>query len=199
MNSNELQTIWNSPFNTLTTSQQEQLAGRFVREMNKRRRFQITWLISTFASLTIITAIAFSNVAIGKTNLAREWALLPILIVPWAFAIYFLRSYLKTKAPESRGAIPVIESLRAALVSNLSHQSRLKGVGGLYVILIPAIVLAMRQLRAVGKVSAHELISMEMLFGGALVVSATVIVAYFFGRLVPQQKRLEGLLADAAL
>jgi hypothetical protein len=36
------------------------------------------------------------------------------------------------------------------------------------------------------------------LFGGALLVSAAAIAAIFFGRLVPQQKRLEGLLAEVA-
>jgi len=197
MNSNEMQNIWNSPFNNLSTAQQEQLVGKFVRQMNRRRRFQSLWLINTFAWLTIITAIAFWTLATGNTNLAREWALLPLLIVPWAFAIYFLRSYLKLSAQPPQGALPIIESLRAALASNRNHQTRLKIVGGLYVILIPLIALAMRQLQGAGKVSGHELTSMAVLFSGALLVSAAAIAALFFGRLVPQQKRLKGLLAEA--
>jgi hypothetical protein len=56
----------------------------------------------------------------------------------------------------------------------------------------------MRQLQAAGKVSGHELTSMAVLFGGALVISAAAIAALFFGRLAPQQKRLEVLLAEAA-
>jgi hypothetical protein len=198
MNSNEMQNVWNSTFNKLSPYQQEQLTGQFVRQMNRRRRFQSIWLINTFAWLTIITVIAFRSVSLGNTRLAQEWGLLPLLIVTWAIAAYFLRSYLKSRAPRPQGAVPIIESLRDALASNLNHQSRLKIVGGLYVILIPVIALAMRQLQTAGKVSAHELTSMAVLFGGALVVSAATIATLFFGRLVPQQKRLEALLAEAA-
>jgi hypothetical protein len=198
MNSNEMQNVWNSPFNNLSPHQQEQLAGQFVRQMNRRRRFQSIWLITTFAWLTIITLMAFWTVGVGQTKLTREWALLPLLIVPWVFAVYFLRSYLKSSAQPSQGAVPIIDSLRAALASNLNHQWRLKIVGGLYVLLIPALALAMRQLQAAGKVSGHELTSMAVLFGGALVISAAAIAALFFGRLAPQQKRLEVLLAEAA-
>jgi hypothetical protein len=198
MNSNEMQNAWNSPFNNLSRDQQEQLAGQFVRRMNRRRQFQSIWLITSFAWLTIITVIAFWTVAVGNTNLTREWGLLPLLILPWVFAVYFLRSYLKSDAPRAEGTVPIVESLRAALVSNLSHQSRLKIVGGLYVILTPVIALTMRQLQATGKVSGHELTSMAVLFGGALVVGVAGITALFFGRLVPQQKRLEVLLGEAA-
>jgi hypothetical protein len=198
MNSNEMQNIWNSPLNNLSPRQQEQLAGQFIRQMNRRRRFQTFWLINTFAWLTIITVLAFRNVAIGNTKLAHEWGLLPLLIVPWVFAVYFLRSYLKSRTPASQTELPVVDSLRAALASNLSHQSRLKIVGGLYVIFIPALALAMRQLHAVGKVSSHELTSMVVAFGSVLLVSALAITAFFFGHLVPQQKRLEDLLAEAA-
>jgi hypothetical protein len=47
-------------------------------------------------------------------------------------------------------------------------------------------------------VSGHELPSMAIFFGGALTISAAVIATLLFGRLVPQQKRLEVLLAEAA-
>jgi hypothetical protein len=198
MNSNELQNIWNSSLNNLSSHQQEQLAGQFIRQMNRRRGFQSIWLINTFAWLTIISVMALWSILVGNTKLTHEWALLPLLIVPWAFAVYFLRSYLKSGKPVSQGELSVVESLRAALASNLNRQLRLKIVGGLYVILIPVLALAMRQLHAVGKVSEREFVSMAVLFGGALLVSALAMTALFFGRLLPQQRRLEGLLAEAA-
>jgi hypothetical protein len=198
MNSNEMQNIWNSPFNNMSPRHQEQLAGQFIRQVIRRRRFQSIWLINTFAWLTIITVIAGWNLTRGNVQPLQEWGLVPLLIVPWAFAVYFLRRYLQSAAPTSQGELPVVESLRAALVSNLSHQSRLKIVGVLYVVMIPMIALTMRQLQAVGKVSGHELASMAVLFGGALFISAAVMAALFFGRLLPQQKRLENLLAEVA-
>ena len=198
MNSNEMQNIWNSPLNNLSLPEQEELAGQFIRQMKRRRRFQSIWLVNTFTWLAIITVITIRTVAVGYTKLAHEWALLPLLIVPWAFAVYFLRGYLKSKTSLTQGELSVIESLRAALASNLNHQSRLKIVGGLYVILVPVLAVAMRQLQAVGKMSGRELTSMAVLFGGALLVSALVMTVLFFGRLLPQQRRLEGLLAEAA-
>jgi len=198
MNSNEMQNLWNSPLNDLSPNQQEQLAAQFVHRMNRQRRFQSLWLITTFAWLTIISVIAIWTVSTDNTKLMQEWALIPLLTIPWAFALRFLRRYLKSSPPLSLGEVPVIESLRAALASNLNHQSRLKIVGGLYVILIPVIALTMRQLMVAGKVSAHELASMAVLFTGALLVSAIVMAGLFYGRLVPQQKKLEGLLAEVA-
>jgi len=198
MNINEVQNIWNSPLNNLPVHQQEQLAGRFLRQMNRRRRFQCIWLINTFAWLTIITMLAVWTVAVGKTKLTHEWALLPLLIVPWGFAVYFLRSYLKSRDRSSLGEVSVVETLQAALVSNLNRQSRLKIVGAMHLIFIPVLFLAMRQLHGAGKVSGRELYSMALLFGGALSISALMMTGIFFGRLLPQQRRLKGLLAEAA-
>src|ERR1700712_3488585 len=103
MNSNEMQNVWNSPLNNLSPDQQERLAGQFVRRMNRQRRFQSVWLITTFAWLTIISVIAIWTVSTGNTELTREWALIPLLIVVWAFALHFLRRYLKSSAPLSHG------------------------------------------------------------------------------------------------
>lgn len=196
MNSNEMQHVWNSPLNNLPPGEQKQMAEQFIRQMNRCRRFQRFWLIHTFTWLAIITVAAIWSVALGKTKLAHEWALLPLLIVPWAFAIYFLRSYLKMAAPKRQKELSVVESLRAALASNLNRQSRLKMVGGLYLILVPVLVLALRQLHTVGKVSERELVSMAVFFGGALGISALFMAALFVRSLLPQQKRLEGLLAE---
>lgn len=196
MNSNEMEQIWNSPLNNLPPDEQRQLAEQFIGQMNRRRRFQSIWLFNTFAWLAIITVAAWWSVAVGNTKLTHEWALLPLLIVPWAFAVYFLRSHLKSGNLRFQGELSVVESLRAALASNLNRQSRLKIVGVLYLILVPVLVLAMRQLQTAGKVSERELVSMAVLFGGALVLSALFMAALLVGRLLPQQKRLEGLLAD---
>src|SRR3569833_2022886 len=197
MTSNEIQNVWNSPLNNLSAHQQTQLAEKFISQMNRRRRFQSFWLTYTFAWLSIITAIAFWSIAIGKTKLAHEWALLPLLIVPWAVAVYFLRDHLKSTTARAQDGLSVVETLRAALAANLNRQTGLKIVGGLYVVFIPFLVLVMRQLHAAGKISERELFSMTVLFGGALLVSALVMSAFFFKRLLPQQRRLKGLLAEA--
>ena len=157
MNFDELQNAWNTPDNNLPTAQQQVLAQRFARQMVRRRRFQTIWLINTFVWLTLITILAIWTVTSGRTKLAQEWALLPILVIPWAFAIHFLRRYLQS-VQSVTGESPVIDTLRAALRSNLANQTQLKAVGALYVLMIPCLVLSVRQLESTGKIVGRELI-----------------------------------------
>jgi hypothetical protein len=196
MNSDELQNIWNSPRNKLLSEEQRKLAEQFTRQMVRRRRFQTLWLIHTFFWLAVITVLAIRAVAIGKVSPEQEWGLLPLLIVPWFFAFHFLRRYLKPVAPMTRGEISIVDSLRAALASNQEARSRLKLVGVLYVIMIPLLLLAIRQLHAVGKVSGHELTSMAMGFGAVFLIGAVGIAVKYFARLQPQQRRLDALLTE---
>ncbi len=124
--------------------------------------------------------------------------LFPLLLVPWGFAIHFLRRYLKPVAPATRGETPIVDSLRTALASNQETRSHLKLVGVLYAIMIPLLALAMRQLHAGGKVSERELTSMAIFFGVVLLVGGIGIAARYFVRLQPQQKLLNALLAELA-
>jgi hypothetical protein len=124
--------------------------------------------------------------------------LFPLLIVPWAFAIHFLRRYLKPSVPVARGELSVTDSLRAALGSNQTARSHLRLVGGLFAIMIPLLAVSMQQLHAAGKVSSRELVSMAVFFGGTLLLSAAGITARYFGRLLPQQRKLDALLAALA-
>lgn len=198
MNLNEMQNAWNSPRNNLPTQERQRLAGQFIRQMIRRRRFRAIWLINTFGWLAIITWLAIRTVAIGKVNLEQEWGLLPILIVPWAFAIHFLRRFLNSAPVVARGEVSVIDSLRAALSSNRTEQLHLKIVAVLFAIMIPLLAISMRQLHAAGKVSDRELTSIVLFFGTILLASGAGIAARYFGRLLPQQKQLDALLEEPA-
>ena len=196
MNLNEMQSLWNSPGNRPPTAAQQQLADTFTRRMIRRRRFQFVWLIHTFIWLTLITVLAVWNVMEKKVAIGQEWGLIPLLLAPWAFAFHFLRRYLKPVTPMVRGEMSVADSLRAALGSNRSEQSHLKLVGVLFAIMIPVLALSMSQLQATGKVSARELTSMAIFFGGVLLVSSAGVAARYFGRVLPQQRQLNALLGE---
>lgn len=196
MNLNEIQNVWNSPSNHPRNVEQERLARQFARQMIRRRRFQSIWLIVTFAWLTLISVLALGNLAKGHLDPALEWAVFPLLIVPWAFAVYFLRRYLKPAMPVACGGSPVAEAFRAALVSTRAEQSNLKWVAALFVILIPILVVAVQQLQAVGKVSPRELNSMAVFFGGVFLASSLGMAIRYFGWLAPQRRRLVGLLGE---
>jgi hypothetical protein len=196
MNLNEMQSAWNSPRNNLPTEEQQRLARQFTRQMIRRRRFQALWLINTFVWLTVITGLAIWTIAVGKAKPGQEWGLFPLLIVPWAFALHFLRRHLKPVSTPARGEFSIADSLRAALGSNRTEQSHLKRVAALFAIMIPLLALSMQQLHAVGKASSRELISMAVLFGGILLLSGAGIAARYFGRVLPQQRQLNALLAE---
>lgn len=196
MNSNELQNTWNSPRNNLLAEEQRKLAKEFTRQMVRRRRFQTLWLINTFFWLTVITVLAIRAIAVGKVQPEQEWGLLPLLTVPWFFAFHFLRRFLKPIAPITRGEMSIAESFRAALLSNREQQAHLKLVGVLYAIIVPLLALAMRQLYLAGKLSGNELISMTVGFGVVLLLGGAGVAARYFGRIRPQQRRLEASLAE---
>lgn len=196
MNLNEIQNLWNSPSNQVPDTEQERLARQFVKQMIRRRRFESIWLIITFAWLTVISVLAFRNLAEGKLSPSIEWAVFPLLIVPWAFAIHFLQRYLKPAISASRGESPVAESFRAALVSTRAEQSQLKWVAALWLILVPVLIVAARQLEAAGKVSPRELECMTVFFGGAFLASGLGIAIRYFGWLSPRRRRLVGLLDE---
>ncbi|HEY9510297.1 MAG TPA: hypothetical protein VIV82_10590, partial [Verrucomicrobiae bacterium] len=134
--------------------------------------------------------------ALGKVQPAQEWGLFPLLIIPWAFAIHFLQQHLKPSTKTKSGELSVLDSFRAALTSNRSSQSHLRWIGALYVIVIPVLMLTMRQLHQVGKVSERELTSMAAFFGIALLAGATGIALRYFAALRPQEKKLDALLAE---
>lgn len=196
MNPNEMQSAWNSPRNNLPTQEQQRLTGQFTRQMIRRRRFQAIWLISTFIWLMVITGLAIRTVIVGKVNLEQEWGLLPILIVPWAFAFHFLRRHLSLITVIAGGELPVIGSVRAALACNQSEQSHLKLVSVLFIIMIPILALTIGQLHAAGKASSNELASMAVFFGAMLFLGGAGIAARYFGRVLPQQKQLNSLLTE---
>jgi hypothetical protein len=196
MNLNEMQNLWNSPRNNLPTADQQRVAQQFTRQMIRRRRFQAVWLTNTFVWLTVITTVAIWTIAVGKTKPGLEWGLFPLLVVPWAFAIHFLHRYLKPVMPVARGELSVVDSLRAAIGSNQAARSHLKLVGGLFVIMIPLLAVSMQQLHVAGKVSARELVCMGVFFGGTLLLSAAGIASRYFGRLLPQQRKLNALIGE---
>jgi hypothetical protein len=98
--------------------------------------------------------------------------------------------------PLTHGELSLADSFRAARASTLTEKSHLKLVGVLFVITIPLLALGMQQLHATGKMSGHNLICMAAFFGSVLLLSAGGIAARYFGRLWPQEKRLDGLLGE---
>ena len=195
MNFNELQTLWNARGNEPTPAQREKLTRQFADTLRRQRRNQLIWLVWTFFALTVMTGFA-SWVIFGtdKVDLAREWGMIPLILIPWSVAILFLKRFLKPAAPLCRGDAAIVDALSAAVAANRAAQSRSKIMGMMYAIFIPVLACGVWQLHSVGKTSSREMLSMTIFFAVALGLGAAAVFARYRFRLVPQQKHLEALL-----
>ncbi|HVY70433.1 MAG TPA: hypothetical protein VHH73_10925 [Verrucomicrobiae bacterium] len=198
MNFDEMRDIWNAPGNDLSANRQRSLAGQFSRQMLRRRRFQTVWLVCLIAALTVTTGIAIRAVALGRADLESGWGLFPLLIVPWLFALHFLRRHLNPARPVVHGELPLAEVLRAAQAANRADQLRLKKVGLYFASMIPLLVLSVYQLYSSQKVSGRELASMTIFFGAVLTLSGAGIAARYFGSVLPRQRKIDSLLTELA-
>jgi len=195
MNFAELQTIWNSPGNQPNPAQRERLTQQLLAWIRRQRRHQLIWLVWTFAALTAITTFAgWLLLATNKVDLGVEWGLIPLLLLPWCFAVVFLKRFLKPAAPLTSGDLPIADALTRALKANEAAQYRLRAVGALYAIFLPILAVGIWQLHSAGKASTRELFSMGVFFGSVLLLCGTGVFARYRFRLKPQHKHLIALL-----
>ncbi len=69
-------------------------------------------------------------------------------------------------------------------------------MGVLFVIMTPILAVVAQQLHVAGKVSSKDLTSMAIFFGGIFLMSGAGLAARYFGRVLPQQRKLNALLAE---
>jgi hypothetical protein len=188
MNFDNLQTIWNSPENRAENQHLKWMA-EMKSKLKKRRMFQAAWLIWTFFLLTCTLVIAFRALQKGEANLEQNWFLLPMLFLPWAITFHFLRMFLRERSAIKSG-LSVAETIDLALTANQSERSRLKLVALLWTIMVPLIGMAITQLRADGKLATSEFYSMAAFFCAILFFSGLIIAAKYFGRVIPESRRL---------
>ncbi|MBC8096208.1 MAG: hypothetical protein H7Y43_10375 [Akkermansiaceae bacterium] len=197
MNLDEVQNLWNSGINGPTAHQRAEMITRFTSTLRRRRRQEFAWLVWTFFVLTVLTGFAGWLVfGTDKVSLSAEWAVIPLLLIPWVFACLFLRKFLRQTLPAARGDVTISDSLTAAMAANESERFKLKALGMMYVIALPVLALSIGQLHSAGKVPSRELISMVTFLGGALALSAGAVAAKYWFSLVPKARMLKALLSQ---
>jgi hypothetical protein len=196
MNNIEIQNTWNSPANNPPSAQQKLLADKFTQQMVRRRRFQGIMVTNSLVMLTLFVVLGAWSVVTGKAHMQHEWGLLPLLIVPWGFSIYFFKQRLQSGSVTGVGEESIIDSMKKALAANLSNQRHLRLMGVLYLVFIPVLILSLNQLHTVGKVSIRELQSIAVFFAAALGLSMTFVALLYFKRARPQESRIRSLLRE---
>jgi hypothetical protein len=195
MNFAELQTIWNAPDNQPNAAQRERLTQQLLAWVRRQRRHQLIWLAWTFATLTAMTSLAgWLLFATNKVDVGMEWGLIPLLLLPWCFAVVFLKRFLKPEVSLATGDVPIADALTRALKANEAAQFRLRAVGMLYAIFVPVLAISIWQLHSAGKASIRELFSMAIFFGSVLLLCGAGVFARYRFRLKPQHDHLKALL-----
>jgi hypothetical protein len=180
MTSDPLHSLWHSAANQPGATAGERFARDFLVKLRRRRRFQAWWLGWTFVALTAASVVAGVQLfREGTGAAAQQWALFPLLALPWALAVHFLRGFIRQKAGAPASGLPLRHALVAARESNRRERRHLALVGWLIAGLVPVLGLAVWQLRLVGKAPGNQAWSMALTLGVLLALGATgMLVRY---------------------
>jgi hypothetical protein len=196
MDFERLENAWRSDANTPPPQLENDLMEQLVRTLKARRRGEFLFAAIPLAAMTVFTAIAARSILVGQTALDREWAALAMLGVCWAMLIAVIALSLRTRRRGMDDGSPLRETLEALLAAN----RRARGGVRIFWISLPVFIIAMLagvdQLHDVGKASGRDAWQMLLVFGVALGASLAWNTLRFFKVLKPEQRRLEGVLAE---
>ena len=190
-----LEQAWRSQANTPDQQAQAYLMEQLMHALKARRRGEILLFAIPVTAMSVFTAIAGRSILIGQTDAGREWGALAMLGVCWVvLAAVLVAGLLARRAP--RDGSPVRQTLEALLAANRRARLNYRIFWmSLPVFLVPMLV-AVVQLHDVGKTTDRNMVQMLALFGLALGASVGWNALRFFRVLKPEQRRLEGLLAE---
>lgn len=194
MNTVELQTIWSSSGNQITSATQQQTLERFWTRLNRDRRRHYIWLVWTAFQLTIITGFAaWLLLGTTKVNLSREWTVVPLLLLPWAVFFLLLRMFRKDRTAPPAVHSSVRDAITAGMQANSAAIRRSKVLGAMYALALPILTGAAWQLQHVGKMTPHQMVCMVGLLAGALCIAAIIVGIRYYRYLLPQERQFRNL------
>jgi hypothetical protein len=197
MNFDELQKAWNSAGNQPDLDEQKKIAGQFINGLRTQRRHHFAWLVWTFFQLTLMTGfVAWLLIGTNKVNLAQEWGMILLLLLPWAVALVLLKLFLKQCTPVSYAEGTLHHAISAAASANSAAIRRSKVLGVMYVAVVPILGVVMWQLHGADKISGRELVCMATAFGTVLGVAALAVAARYYRHLLPQHRHLKAVLGQ---
>jgi hypothetical protein len=195
MEFDRLEQAWRSEANTPGAQAQAYLMEQLMHTLKARRRGEILLFTIPVAAMTLFTAIAVRAVLAGRTDVGREWGAMAMLGVCWAVLAAVLVAGVLAKRPRGDSS-PVRQTLEAMLAANrrarVNHRIFWMS---LPVFILPTLI-AVFQLGEAGKATDRNIWQMLLVFGVALGASVGWNALRFFLVLKPEQRRLEGLLAE---
>jgi hypothetical protein len=195
MDFDRLEQAWRSEANTPDAKAQTYLMEELMDMLKARRRGETLFFAIPVAAMTVFTAIAVRWILIGQTALGREWGALGMLGVCWFMLAAVFVAGVVARRPRGDGS-PMRQTLEAMLAANRRARVNYRIFWmSLPVFLVPLLV-AVFQLNDVGKTTDRNMGQMLLVFGVALGASVGWNALRFYRVLKPEQRRLEGLLAE---
>jgi hypothetical protein len=197
MNTESLNELWNSSANRPERDAGKRLASHFISDLRRRRRLRAFWLAWTSFLLTGASVLAFGHLARnGLEGVTGQWALLPLLALPWMALVYFWRAFFREGAVSGESALPLRAALVAAQAANNAERHHLRLVGWLFAAMVPVTALAIRQLHAAGKAPGNQAWSMAVTFGVIFILGGLGLLARHRRQLLPERRTIEARLRE---
>lgn len=195
MEFDRLEQAWRSEANTPDAQAQAHLMEELMPMLKARRRGETLLFAIPVAAMTLFTGIAARSFLTGRSDLDHEWGALAMLGVCWAVLAAVFFAALLVRRPRGDGS-PMRQTLEAMLAANRRARINYRIFWmSLPVFILPTLI-GVFQLNEVGKATDRNVWQMLLLFGVALAASLGWNALRFFKVLKPEQRRLEGLLAE---
>jgi hypothetical protein len=199
MNFDDIQKTWRSPHNQPSAAQLEKDQMKFLNDLRKRHRGEIIFMIWILALTSFLTGALVLHLlrpdpAKPPTELAREWAVLVLLALPWTALGLLYRKFREHRARHPHPERSIRASVAALLDENRTEVGRYKWVGSLNLIVILLMPLLVHQLRAAGKAGDEILVPAFVVLPVLLLGVFLAMLWYQRRVLLPRQRELEALL-----
>jgi len=192
----QLEAAWRSPANTPDDKAQAYLMETLMQTLKARRRGELLFLAIPVTAMTIFTVIMARTIADGRMDVGREWGALAMMGVCWLGLAAVLVVGILLRNRGKSGDTPVRDTLSAMLAANRRARTNVRIFWMMLPVFVTPMLVSVDQLREVGKATERDTWQMLFVFGVALIASVGWNTARYFWVMKPEQRKLEGLLAE---
>lgn len=198
MNFDEIQSLWHAPINQPTPAQIEADRLKVIKDLKSRHFGFVLFSTCLFCILAFITGkiifhLLWPRLGMDSVDLTKEWAILPLFLLPWFGWIWMVRDYRRYREGHSDFEGSIQASLRALLGENKLLRTRQKIVACILGGTMLVLPLVVGQLKSVGKAGREidpPLVLSLVILGGILIG----MLIHHRNNLLPKKRKLEELL-----
>lgn len=192
----QLEAAWRSPANTPDDKAQAYLMETLMQTLKARRRGELLFFAIPVTAMTIFTALMVRTIAAGRMDVGREWGSLAMLAVCWLVLAAVLVVGILLRHRGKPDGSPVRDTLSAMLAANRRARTNVRIFWMMLPVFVTPMLVSVGQLHEVGKATERDTWQMLFVFGVALIASVGWNTARYFWMMKPEQRKLEGLLAE---